>query len=255
MNFFRALLASTACLVGSAEAITLADLAPAALPGKTLQFSFEGGSAVPPPSGTFTIAFTANTAVVTDFPGVAGSHTSNWAYVGPPFPDAHGYALTASPAFGGKTATLDMWISVPGGRFYLTVDGVSSYGSVDFAPAPGGPDISVVQGGKDLIDGKSKSDFGAVKVGKSGTIRKFTIKNTGTAALKNLSIAKTGANAGDFTVGTPGKTSIPAGGSTTFTVVFKPKAKGTRKAAIAIRSNDKDESPFNIGLTGEGSAK
>lgn len=255
MNLFRSLLASAVCLIGTAQAITLADLAPGALPGKTLRFTFEGGDAVPPPTGTWTAAFTASTATVSNFPGVAGSHVSNWTYEGMPTADSHEYSLTASPAFGGKAATFSMWISVGGGRFYLIVDGVGSFGSVEVATATSGPEISVIQGGKDLIDGKSKSDFGSVKVGKSGTIRKFTIKNTGTAALKNLSIGKTGANPADFIVGAPGKTTIPAGGSTTFTVTFKPKAKGVRKAAIAIRSNDKDENPFNLSLIGQGATR
>jgi hypothetical protein len=35
-------------------------------------------------------------------------------------------------------------------------------------------------------------------------------------------------------------------------VTFKPKAKGNRNAAIHIRSNDADENPFDIKLTGLG---
>jgi hypothetical protein len=254
MTIIRHLLAA-ACLTASAHAITLADLAPGALAGKTLQFTFEGGNSVPPPVGTWTAAFTATNATIANFPGVAGSHVSTWAYVGPPFPDAHGYALSASPAFGDKAATLDMWISTGGGRFLLTVDGIDNFGSVDFAPAPAGPEISVIDGGKALTDGKSTIDLGPVRLGKSGLARKIRIKNTGTAPLKNIAIAKTGASAADFIIGKPGKTTIPAGGSTTFTVTFKPKAKGTRRAAIAIRSNDKDENPFNLGLTGNGVTK
>ena len=260
VHFIRPLVASI-CLVGSAEAITLADLAPAALPGKTLRFSFEGGDAVPPPTGTWTAAFTATAATVSNFPGVAGSHVSTWKYVGASFPDSYGYTLSASPAFGGKAASLDMWVSVVGARFYLTVDGVGSYGAVELAPTPSGPEISIQQAGNELVDGKSKRDFGKVKVGKSGIAKKFTIRNTGTAALKNIAIGKSGANAADYVVSAPSKTTIPAGGSATFTVTFKPKAKATpkpstvRKAGIAISSNDKDENPFNLILVGEALAK
>jgi hypothetical protein len=50
----------------------------------------------------------------------------------------------------------------------------------------------------------------------------------------------------------PGKTSLAPGTSTTFKVTFKPAAKGKRVAALAIASNDPDEDPFGIKLSGEG---
>jgi hypothetical protein len=50
----------------------------------------------------------------------------------------------------------------------------------------------------------------------------------------------------------PPKTSLAPGSSTTFKVIFKPSAKGTRKANIHIKSNDADENPFDIKLTGQG---
>src|SRR5204862_73933 len=42
--------------------------------------------------------------------------------------------------------------------------------------------------------------------------------------------------------------------STSFTVTFTPTAAGARAAAIHIASNDADENPFDISLTGTGSA-
>jgi hypothetical protein len=45
---------------------------------------------------------------------------------------------------------------------------------------------------------------------------------------------------------------VAAGSSTTFTVAFKPNAAGSRSAAIHIFSNDVDENPFDINLTGTG---
>lgn len=35
---------------------------------------------------------------------------------------------------------------------------------------------------------------------------------------------------------------------------FKPFAKGTRSASLRIKSNDTDENPFDIRLTGSGAA-
>ncbi len=250
---------AAACGVAPLFAITLDDLSPTALPGKMLELSFEGGDAVPPPTGTWTASFAAapaKTVTVSGFPGVAGSHNSTWASGAPAFPDSYRYTLSASPAFGGKTATIDLWVSVPGGRFYLTVDGVGSYGGVTLASAPKGPEISLQQpAGKELAAGKSKRDFGRVGKGKSGLAKKFVIRNTGTTALKNIAISKSGAHAADFIVAKPTKTTIPAGGSASFTVTFKPRAVGTRKASIAIRSNDANENPFKLTLTGTGVAK
>jgi hypothetical protein len=45
---------------------------------------------------------------------------------------------------------------------------------------------------------------------------------------------------------------IVPGGSTTFTVKFTPAALGVRTAALHIASNDADENPFDIALTGTG---
>lgn len=115
------------------------------------------------------------------------------------------------------------------------------------------PEIVVQQPkGSGLRDGTAKRSFGTVKVGKSGAAKVFTIKNTGTAKLTGLEITRNGAAAKDFVVSPPAKTSLPPGAATTFKVTFKPKAKGARAAAIHIKSNDADENPFDIKLTGQG---
>ena len=114
-----------------------------------------------------------------------------------------------------------------------------------------GPEIVVQQPAKsNLIDGKTKKSFGTVKLGKK-VVKTFTIKNTGTAPLKGLALTKNGANAKDFVATAPGVATLAPGATTTFKVTFKPKAKGTRNAAIHIKSNDKDENPFDINLSGQ----
>jgi hypothetical protein len=121
--------------------------------------------------------------------------------------------------------------------------------------APGGPSAEIViqqPAGSELTDGMSKRSFGTEKVGTTSPLKTFTIRNTGTATLKNLAVTKDGANARNFSVKAPPKTSLAPGSSTTFKVIFKPSAKGTRKATIHIKSNDPDENPFDIKLTGQG---
>lgn len=114
------------------------------------------------------------------------------------------------------------------------------------------PDIAVEQpAGSSMVDGSAKRSFGTVTIGESAT-RTFTIRNEGTATLKSLAITKNGVNAGDFIVTGPGKTTLAPGATTTFKLSFRPKAAGTRRAAIHIASNDPDEKPFDIKLGGEG---
>lgn len=120
-------------------------------------------------------------------------------------------------------------------------------------PPPPVPEIDVSQpAGSHLVDGTSKKSFGTAVVGKSGMVRIFTIKNTGKATLTGLEVGKKGADKKDFTITQPDKKSLPAGKSTTFKVTFSPLAKGERVATLLIRSNDADESPFDIRLSGMG---
>jgi len=118
------------------------------------------------------------------------------------------------------------------------------------------PEVGVQQPvGSDLVDGVSKKSFGTVKIGSKSALRTFTIQNTGTANLTGLAVSWTGVHGRDFIVGPLGKSSLPPGASTTFNVTFSPKARGTRKAALVIRSNDSDENPFDVQLTGMGVAR
>ncbi|MEO5914551.1 MAG: choice-of-anchor D domain-containing protein [Luteolibacter sp.] len=115
------------------------------------------------------------------------------------------------------------------------------------------PEIKVSQpSAADLPDSGSRT-FGSVAVG-AGSPLIFTVRNSGHADLTGLKITKDGANAADFSVTGPAKSVLPPGAKTTFKVTFKPSATGNRKAAIHIASNDADESPFDIILTGRGTA-
>jgi hypothetical protein len=46
---------------------------------------------------------------------------------------------------------------------------------------------------------------------------------------------------------------LAPGASTTFKVTFGPKAKGTRTAQIQVKSNDPNENPFDVTVSGKGS--
>lgn len=122
------------------------------------------------------------------------------------------------------------------------------------APAiPSKPEISVQQPiGLELRDGAATKNFGTVKIGKTGGKITFKIRNVGTATLTKIAITKTGSAKGDYLVSKLPKSSLPPGGSMTFTVTFKPKGKSTRAAALKISSSDGNENPFDVKLTGVG---
>ncbi len=135
--------------------------------------------------------------------------------------------------------------------FDLALTGIAFVTPPVVPTIPIAPEIAIQQpAGSELIDGASKKSFGTVKIGKSSRAKIFTIKNTGTANLTGLVITKNGKQARDFIVTAPLKATVAAGGFTTFKVIFKPAAKGARNAAIHLKSNDANESPFDISLTG-----
>jgi hypothetical protein len=117
----------------------------------------------------------------------------------------------------------------------------------------GVPEIAVEQpAATGIADGGSR-DFGSVNLG-SNTSLTFTIRNSGSGNLTGLVITKDGANSADFTVTANPTAPVAPAGTTTFTVQFAPAAAGARTAAIHIASNDADENPYDITLTGTGVA-
>jgi hypothetical protein len=119
-----------------------------------------------------------------------------------------------------------------------------------------GPEIHIEQpAGSSLVDNRSTRSFGTVRVKKSSKNRIFTIRNKGTSVLGGLTASVTGKHAGDFIIIRQPAATIDSGASTSFKIAFKPSAKGTRNAIIRVASNDSNENPFEIRVTGAGAAK
>jgi alpha-tubulin suppressor-like RCC1 family protein len=112
------------------------------------------------------------------------------------------------------------------------------------------PEIVIEQpADTDLTSGAS-SDFGVVLAGEGTASLTYTIKNLGFGSLTGLGITFTGANAADFSVTLAPTAPVAANGSTTFTLRFAPLAGGSKSATLQIASNDGDESPFTLLLSG-----
>ena len=100
-------------------------------------------------------------------------------------------------------------------------------------------------------DGGSAS-FGTAIVGQPGVSQTWRIQNDGPANLTGLGITITGPDAAMFTVTTSPTAPLATNGATTFTVRFTPTSLGPKNAALQIASNDPDENPYDIALTGTG---
>lgn len=107
------------------------------------------------------------------------------------------------------------------------------------------------------LGGKVPISF--VKLGAICEARTFTFTNNGTITLTNLSLALSGAAAGDFRVSGNSTqdaflaSSLAPGESITFGVTFSPGGSGLREAVLSLTSDQSSSSLFEANLSGNGS--
>ena len=194
----------------------------------------------------------------TSFP--AGLSTTAWFEYGTS-PTLSGATSTTAQSMGSGSSGVDYSQSISGLQanttYYFRAVENSSSGTRQGAILSffTGSEIVVEQPvGTNLTDGSASISFGSALLSSPTTAKTFTIKNTGGVALTGLSITKDGTHASDFTVSALGSTSVAPGASTTITVTLTAAALGARTAAIHIASDDADENPFDISLSGNGVA-
>jgi hypothetical protein len=103
-----------------------------------------------------------------------------------------------------------------------------------------------------LADGSGALAFGTVALGQNATLS-VTVRNTGNAPLTATTPDFTGAHKDDFTYDPTGfDPTLDPGQSSTFILRFTPAAAGDRFATFRFRSNDPDEDPYEIALSGTG---
>jgi hypothetical protein len=93
-----------------------------------------------------------------------------------------------------------------------------------------------------------------VAVGNKSVDQIITVTNDGTASLSIGAVSLAGGNSNQFVKASDScskKTLAPAA-SCTVTTRFKPTSTGAKTANIVIPSNDPDENPVNVSLTGTG---
>lgn len=116
----------------------------------------------------------------------------------------------------------------------------------------------VVDGGNNLIlngdttpSADNQTSFGAVNVG-SSLARTYTLQNEGAKSLSSVGVSIGGPNAADFSVTQQPATRVGAGGSSNFTVTFRPTAAGVRSATVTISSLGGNDETFTFDISGTG---
>lgn len=133
--------------------------------------------------------------------------------------------------------------------------------SVFCATPPSGPEINITGNSITILDNDitpSTADgtsFGSTVIG-TPIIKTFTIHNQGTTDLVlSGPVTLTDVSAPqEFVISQPAITTIPAGGSTTFTVTFNSAVAGTFTNTINIGSNDTDEALYNFDIMASATA-
>jgi len=110
-------------------------------------------------------------------------------------------------------------------------------------------EISVTQAGGGTLESGATVALGTGAV--EGRVEKLiTIRNLGEASLTGLSASIIGGNATDFNAVGLTTSSLAPGDQTVFSVHFEPSSAGNKSAVLRIASNDANENPFDLTLTG-----
>ena len=118
-----------------------------------------------------------------------------------------------------------------------------------------GPEITVEEPVGVGLSHAGGKDFGPALLGQTVPLV-FTIRNPGTSNLTlsgSPTVSISGTDAALFSVvAQPAATTLAPSGSTTFQINFTPPSSGAKSAALSIASNDDDENPFLLNLSGRG---
>jgi len=156
---------------------------------------------------------------------------------------------------GSPTSGISDLTHVNGSLFFVADSGSSGrvLWGLKIAPQPE-PNIVVSSGsnGKKLKNGKALISFGLVKLGKKSITRNIVVKNTGKVKLNGIKVTLEGRHKNHYRVAKLRKNSLDTGDSLTIKVYFRPKSHGLRKALLYIASNDPDDNPFKLKISGSG---
>lgn len=198
---------------------------------------------------TFTIYNTGNASLSIGSVTIVGTNASDFTVTSAPnstitIGSSTTFTITFSPsAIGISTATIT----------FTNNDTDENPYSFDIQATGIEQEIDVMGNTISIVNGDSTpsttdwTDFSNI----AGT-RTFTISNLGNLELNIGAITIGGTDASDFTVTSLPSATIPAFGTTTFTVAFNPSAINTRTATISIANDDNTENPYTFAIQGFG---
>ena len=152
---------------------------------------------------------------------------------------------------------------MPGTRYYTAVQAVSTTGiksslsSITTFTTPmlslSAAELNMMDsGGSPLVSRSSDIGFGNSDLETPSRTETITIFNDGSEPLTDLEVFAEGAHSSDFMVSSPAMQTLAPGTATTLDITFVPSASGPRSASLYLMSNDSDENPFVISLSGIG---
>jgi hypothetical protein len=132
---------------------------------------------------------------------------------------------------------------------FLGADAIKPASHVLISPIPG-PEIVVQQPAGSPLTNGGTLDYGTVA--KGGTkVKVFRIHNGGNANLTGVSASLVSGSDSSYTiVGTAPSATVAPGGETFVSVQIAPTTLSTKTVTLRIASNDGDENPFEVNLTG-----
>ena len=161
-------------------------------------------------------------------------------------PDAEtSFTVTFTPgALGPRATTLTIASNDPANNHF----------TVALTGSGGVPQIVVEQpDDTPLQNGVSSVEFGGVRLLDPPAQRVFIVRNDGAATLSNLTVDVSGAHEDDFVESNLGTTtSLAPNEEISLTVSFNPTALGARTATLTLTSDDPDDDPFVVSLSGTG---
>ena len=114
--------------------------------------------------------------------------------------------------------------------------------------------ISIIVLEADIEVSPNQLHFGGVAVGTSSSPQTVSVTNLGLATLNIGTIDLGGLNPSQFTLSenTCTEASLSFNQQCTFQVIFHPQSSGSKSAQVVIVSDDPDENPYSLPLTGNG---
>jgi dipeptidyl aminopeptidase/acylaminoacyl peptidase len=94
--------------------------------------------------------------------------------------------------------------------------------------------------------------FPATRSGSASAVQVYTLRNSGSTVLSNIVVTKSGADSSHFLLTAPTINSLAPGQTTAFSAVFSPSSAGEKNALLSIASNDTNNSPFKVNVSGLG---